>query len=60
MKSARAWRFTALMLVLFLTSPGIVLGDVSKQAKDTLDKLLLGKEVKALVELPATKEGVDI
>jgi len=55
MKSVGPWRFTALMLVLILISPGFLLADVSKQTKDTLDKLLLGKEVKPLVELPATK-----
>jgi len=60
MKSVGPWHFTVLMLVLILLSPGILLADVSKQTKDTLDKLLLGKEVKPLVELPATKEGVDI
>src|ERR1700680_2283831 len=60
MKSPGSWRFTALMLVLFLISPGILLAEVSKQSKETLDKLLLGKDVKPLVELPATKEGLDI
>jgi hypothetical protein len=52
--------FAALILVLVLMSPGLILADVSKQTKDSLDKLLLGKEVKPLVELPATKEGLDV
>jgi len=60
MKNLRAWRFTALLLGSFLFSPGIVHADVSKQTKESLDKLLLGKEVKPLIQLPATKEGVDV
>lgn len=60
MKNANPWKFESLMLFLFLIFPGILLADASKQAKDSLDKLLLGKEVKPLVELPATKEGLDI
>jgi hypothetical protein len=59
-KTIGAWRFTAFMLASSLISPGILLADVSKQSKDALDKLLLGKDVKPLVELPATKEGVDV
>ncbi len=60
MKKASLWQVTSFVAVLFLISPGIILADVSKQTKDSLDKLLLGKEVKPLVELPATKEGVDV
>jgi hypothetical protein len=60
MKKVSLWQFAALMLVLVLMSPGLILADVSKQTKDSLDKLLLGKEVKPLVELPATKEGLDV
>jgi hypothetical protein len=60
LKKLNVWQFVAFMLVLILISPGIILADVSKQTKDSLDKLLLGKEVKPLVELPATKEGLDV
>jgi hypothetical protein len=60
LKKAILWQFAALMLVLVLMSPALILADVSKQTKDSLDKLLLGKEVKPLVELPATKEGLDV
>src|ERR1700688_3338350 len=60
MKKARLLQFAAPVLILVLTSPAIILADVSKQTKDSLDKLLLGKEVKPLVELPATKEGLDV
>ena len=38
-------------------APGLILADVSKQTKDSLDKLLLGKEVRPLVELPAPRKG---
>ena len=60
MKKAIVWQFAALILVLVLMSPAMILADVSKQTKNSLDKLLLGKEVKPLVELPATKEGLDV
>ena len=60
MKKAKLLQFAAPVLVLVLMSPAIILADVSKQTKDSLDKLLLGKEVKPLVELPATKEGLDV
>jgi hypothetical protein len=60
LKKAIVWQFAALILVLVLMSPAMILADVSKQTKDSLDKLLLGKEVKPLVELPATKEGLDV
>lgn len=60
MKKTTLWQFAALMVVLVLISPAVILADVSKQTKDSLDKLLLGKEVKPLVELPATKEGLDV
>jgi hypothetical protein len=60
LKKLNVWQFVAFMLVLILISPGMILADVSRQTKDSLDKLLLGKEVKPLVELPATKEGLDV
>jgi hypothetical protein len=60
LKKVSLWQFAALMLILVLIFPGIILADVSKQTKDSLEKLLLGKEVKPLVELPATKEGLDV
>jgi hypothetical protein len=60
LKKAIVWQFAALILVLVLMSPAMILADVSKQTKNSLDKLLLGKEVKPLVELPATKEGLDV
>jgi len=60
MKAVGVRLFAGFAFVLFLFSPSAVRADVSKQTKDSLDKLLLGKEVKPLVELPATKEGLDV
>ena len=43
----------------FVLAPG-ALASESNNAQQALRQLLLGKEVKALIDLPATKEGVDI
>ena len=45
---------------LVVVFPPCLLGGASGQAKRALTQLLLGKEVKSLIQLPATKEGVDI
>ena len=47
----------ALLMVVF---PAGLWAGASGQAKKSLEQLLLGKDVKALTQLPATKEGVDI
>jgi hypothetical protein len=60
MKTASRGLATAFFLVFVMTLPDCLWGAVSQNAKDALSKLLLGKEVKALVELPATKEGVNV
>jgi hypothetical protein len=60
LKKLTLWQFAAMIFILALISPGITWADVSKQTKESLDKLLLGKEVKPLVEMPATKEGLDV
>jgi hypothetical protein len=60
LKKLKLWQFPALMLGLILVAPGNSRADVSKQAKESLDKLLLGKEVRPLVEMPATKDGLDV
>lgn len=60
MKGVGVRLFVGLAFVVFLVSPGGLRADVSKQTKDSVDNLLLGKEVKPLVELPATKEGLDV
>jgi hypothetical protein len=60
LKKLTLWQFAALMPLLISICPGISQADVSKQAKESLDKLLLGKEVRPLVEMPATKDGLDV
>lgn len=47
----------ALLAVLF---PSGLMAGASDQAKRSLHQLLLGKDVKSLTQLPATKEGMDI
>jgi len=60
MNTARPWRLLALLTALLLISSGVRAADVSQQTKDALSQLLLGKDVKSLIDLPATKEGVDV
>ena len=47
------------MLLVIVLPAGLWAGS-SGQAKKSLEQLLLGKDVKSLTQLPATKEGVDI
>lgn len=53
---------TVLFCIAFLAlvCPADLWAGVSSQAKKSLEQLLLGKDVKSLTQLPATKEGVDI
>ena len=60
MKSTKRWLTRVAVAMFVLGLPCGLWGAVSQQAKDSLSKLLLGKEVKALVELPATKEGLNV
>jgi hypothetical protein len=60
MKRATLCQSAALLAVFALTFPGLANAEASKQAKESLDKLLLGKEVRPLVEMPATKDGLDV
>lgn len=60
MKKVCLRQFASLALGLIFASPAIMHAEVSKQTKDALDKLLLGKEVRPLVEMPATKDGLDV
>jgi hypothetical protein len=57
-------RATFLFVIFFsiatLTGAPRALAASSDSAKQALRQLLLGKEVKSLIDLPATKEGVDI
>lgn len=49
----------AILLILFgCESP--LMASTTKEAKEDLSKALLGKDVKALLEMPAYKDGVDL
>ncbi|HEV2178491.1 MAG TPA: hypothetical protein VGW33_15000 [Terriglobia bacterium] len=56
------WKVLVAILVVlgFSVSPRGLRGDTSEDSRQALSKLLLGKEVKALIELPATKEGLNV
>jgi len=58
----KAWKELAgtLVVLMICVSPCAVRANPSDNAKQALIKLLLGKQVKALIELPATKEGLDV
>ena len=47
-----------LAILLAFASP--LVASTGKEAKEDLTKTLLGKDVKALIEMPAYKEGVDL
>ncbi len=51
---------TAFFVVFAITLPDCLGAGVTQAGKDALSKLLLGKEVKTLVELPASKEGINV
>jgi hypothetical protein len=48
-----------LLALMVLAAPGLLAASAD-QAKTTLSKLLLGKDVKALLDMPAYKDGVDL
>ena len=48
------------IVLMIFVSPRAGRANTSDNAKQALTKLLLGKEVKALIQLPATKEGLDV
>jgi len=56
----KSWIFWAMWPVLALGFSGMVSASASKGAQDQLSVLLLGKDVRALVDLPAYKDGVDV
>jgi hypothetical protein len=58
--SAKKWRAQFVVAIWLLVLPYCLWGAASQGAKDSLSKLLLGKDVKPLVELPATKEGLNV
>jgi hypothetical protein len=60
MKSTKRWLPQVVVLMFVLGLPHCLWGGTSQAANDSLSKLLLGKDVKPLVELPATKEGLNV
>ncbi|MFB3921108.1 MAG: hypothetical protein ACE145_05265 [Terriglobia bacterium] len=48
------------ILLLIASCPISLLAGASDAAKKSLERLVLGKDVRVLTQLPATKEGVDI
>ena len=60
MRMNRNWIVLAVLLGLAAALPGSVQASSSKEAQAQLNALLLGKDVRALVDLPAYKEGVDV
>jgi hypothetical protein len=49
-----------LIVFMICVPPRAVCGKTSDNTRQALTKLILGKEVKALIQLPATKEGLDV
>jgi hypothetical protein len=60
MKKALMGLAGILILLMICVSPRVVRGNASDNVKQALAKLLLGKDVKALIQLPATKQGLDV
>ncbi|MGO9862707.1 MAG: hypothetical protein ACLPLR_03760 [Terriglobales bacterium] len=56
----KRWVFCAVLLTMAVGWPGLAQASTSKEAKAQLTALLLGKDVKALVDLPAYKDGLDV
>jgi hypothetical protein len=53
-------RSTLLLLVLMLPASSSLMAATSEQARLALGKALLGKDVRALLDMPAYKEGIDL
>jgi hypothetical protein len=60
MRLSNAWISWATLPCLVVALLCAAQASTSKQAQDQLNALLLGKDVKALVDLPAYKDGVDV
>ena len=52
--------FLVLMVFLISGSAMLLRAEASERARTTLGKALLGKDVKALLDMPAYKEGIDL
>jgi len=48
------------VLAVLLASPGGLLASVSKRTEMDFERALLGKDVKALLDMPAYKDGIDL
>jgi len=60
MKKALIELGVILVVLMICASPRAVRAKTSDNSRHALTKLLLGKDVKALIQLPATKEGLDV
>jgi hypothetical protein len=60
MRKNKKWIFWTALLSLVVGLLGSAQASTSKDAQAQLTTLLLGKDVRALVDLPAYKEGVDV
>src|SRR5271167_2329539 len=56
----KSWILWAMLPSLVVGLLGAAHASASKSAQDQLNTLLLGKDVKALVDLPAYKDGLDV
>jgi hypothetical protein len=48
------------LLTVFLPGPTVMAAAVSKKAQTDFEKALLGKDVRALLDMPAYKDGLDL
>ncbi len=60
MRQSKQWILWALLPCLAAGVAGAAHASTSKRAQEQLSALLLGKDVRALVDLPAYKDGVDV
>ncbi len=60
MRQWKQWILWALLPCLAAGLAGAAHASTSKRAQEQLSALLLGKDVRALVDLPAYKDGVDV
>jgi len=60
MRKNKGWVFWAVLFSLAVGLPGPARASTSKDAQTQLTTLLLGKDVRALVDLPAYKDGLDV
>src|SRR5580700_4851438 len=60
MRNLKSWIFWAALPSLVVGLLAVAQASASKDAQEQLNTLLLGKDVRALVDLPAYKDGVDV